>query len=198
MMQQFASEHGDAIAGLVLSASDGKPPLIAPAGLLLARFIRLLRGRITAVRCCTACCLAPSTNRFRRRATEFDWLSRDQAEVDKYVADPLCGFRSQVQIYIDIVGALPDVSSAARQARIPRQLPIYIFRGSRDPVGGNIQQLLAAYRAAGLERVTFKEYADARHETLNETNRDEVTRDLIEWLERVVAGASEKKMRSAK
>jgi alpha-beta hydrolase superfamily lysophospholipase len=73
------------------------------------------------------------------------------------------------------------------QAGIPKSLPIYIFNGSRDPVSGNVKQLLEAYRAAGLKNVTHKVYPDARHETLNEINRDEVTRDLIAWLDAAVA-----------
>ena len=125
--------------------------------------------------------------------TPFDWLSRDAAEVDKYLADPLCGFPPQVQAYLDVVRGLAEISRPARQTRIPQQLPIYIFYGSRDPVAVNIKQLLAAYRqaGAGLTQVTYKEYLDARHETLNEINRDEVTcRDLIAWLDGVVECAS--------
>ena len=73
-----------------------------------------------------------------------------------------------------------------RQARIPKKLPIYIFRGTRDPVGNNMGQLLQAYRAAGLEDVTYHFYQDGRHEGLNEVNRDEVTRNLIAWLDGVI------------
>ncbi len=131
----------------------------------------------------------PSTNRSVRARTPFDWLSRDPIEVDTYIADPLCGFDSQVQLFIDILRALPALSRSFCQACIPKTLPIYIFRGSRDPVGENIDQLLTAYRAAGLQNVTYKLYPDGRHETLNEINRDEVTRDLIAWLDGVIANA---------
>ena len=68
-----------------------------------------------------------------------------------------------------------------------KKLPVYIFSGSRDPVGRNIHQLLEAYRTAGLEAVAQKFYPEGRHESLNEINRDEVTRDLITWLDAVVA-----------
>jgi alpha-beta hydrolase superfamily lysophospholipase len=125
---------------------------------------------------------------FEPARTPFDWLSRDPAEVDRYIADPLCGgFESTVQLYIDILGALPDVAGPSRQARIPKTLPVYIFSGSRDPVGSNIRQLLEAYRAAGLEDVRHEFYPQGRHESLNEINRDEVTRDLIAWLDPVIA-----------
>jgi len=81
----------------------------------------------------------------------------------------------------------PDVAQASRQARIPKKLPIYIFGGTRDPVGSNVEQFLEAYRAAGLENLQHHFYPNGRHESLNEVNRYEVTRDLIRWLNSVVA-----------
>jgi alpha-beta hydrolase superfamily lysophospholipase len=190
MMQQFISEHGDAVAGVVLSATNGRPPAIALLAKLLARFERLRVGRRGKSKLLHGLFFGALNKSFEPARTAFDWLSRDEAEVDRYVADPWCGFPSQVQTYIDVLDGWAAIGQPARQARIPKTLPIYIFRGSRDPVGSNIRQLLAAYRAAGLEQVTYKEYPDARHETLNETNRDEVTRDLIAWLDAVTANAS--------
>ena len=70
---------------------------------------------------------------------------------------------------------------AGDRCEIPKRLPIYIFSGARDPVGAKLQGLIDVYKAAGL-RMTAKIYPDARHETLNETNREEVTADLIAWL----------------
>jgi alpha-beta hydrolase superfamily lysophospholipase len=118
---------------------------------------------------------------FRPARTDFDWLSRDPAEVDKYNADPLCGFPFSVQLAIDLLDAVGPIATAAMIARIPKALPIYIFSGARDPVGAKLQSLIDAYRRAGLD-VTAKIYPDARHEMFNETNRDEVTADLITWL----------------
>ena len=79
-------------------------------------------------------------------------------------------------------------ASPARRAspRSARTCPIYVFSGERDPVGANIQGLIADLKAAGFTRLTTRIYPGARHETLNETNRDEVTRDLIAWLDGVV------------
>jgi alpha-beta hydrolase superfamily lysophospholipase len=122
---------------------------------------------------------------FAPARTDFDWLSRDPAEVDKYIADPLCGFPFSVQLAIDLLDALGPIAARETCARIPKALPIYLFSGARDPVGAKLDGLIAAYRAAGLSGLTVRRYPDARHETLNETNRDEVTADLIGWLETV-------------
>jgi alpha-beta hydrolase superfamily lysophospholipase len=186
LVQQFISEHGDSIVAAVLSGSNGKPPATAGLGRLLALWERLWRGRHGKSHLLQSLFFGAFNKPFEPARTAFDWLSRDTAEVDKYVADPLCGFDSQVQLFIDILEGVAEIAQPARQARIPKTLPIYIFRGSQDPVGANIKQLLAAYRAAGLAAVTYKEYPDARHETLNEINRDEVTKDLIAWLKGVV------------
>jgi alpha-beta hydrolase superfamily lysophospholipase len=186
LVQHFISEHGDSVVAAVLSGTNGKPPAVARLGRLVILLERLRRGRHGKSRLLQSIFFGPFNKPFEPARTPFDWLSRDTAEVDKYVGDPLCGFDSQVQLFIDILEGLLEISKPARLARIPKTLPIYIFRGSRDPVGGNIGQLLTAFRTAGLRAVTYKEYPDARHETLNEINRDEVTQDLIAWLNAVI------------
>jgi alpha-beta hydrolase superfamily lysophospholipase len=121
-----------------------------------------------------------------RASRKADGLSRDSAEVDKYIADPLCRFQPALQLWIDLVGAFSEIAKPARQKRIPKPLPIYVIAGTRDPVSANskgLEQLLSAYHAAGLQRVTCRFYPEARHELFNETNRDEVTRELLAWLD---------------
>jgi alpha-beta hydrolase superfamily lysophospholipase len=186
MAQHFISAHGELLAGAVLSGSGGKPSPLAVAGRLVARIERLRLGRHGRSALLHAFSFGAFNKAFAPARTAFDWLSRDTAEVDKYIADPLCGFRASVQLWIDMLDALGDITSTERQARIPKRLPIYVIAGGRDPVGGNtmsVAQLLADYRRADLERVAHRFYADARHELFNETNRDEVTRDLIAWLD---------------
>jgi len=189
MAQNFIEEHGLALAGCVLSASDGKPPAIAGLGRLIARVERLRLGRRGVSSLINAMAFGAFNKPFEPARTPFDWLSRDQAEVDKYVADPLCGFPSTVQLWIDLLDALPKFTAPAAQARIPKHLPIFVIAGTRDPVSRGtqgLQQLLAAYKEAGLDRVEHRFYADARHEIFNETNRDEVTADVLAWLDRVI------------
>jgi alpha-beta hydrolase superfamily lysophospholipase len=187
MVQQFIAAHGGTLAGAVLSGSNGKPAPILPLGILLARIERLrvgARGRSSLIH---ALMFGGFNKRFKPARTAFDWLSRDAAEVDKYVADPLCGFQSSVQLYLDVLGALRKLAEPSLQACIPKKLPIYICNGSCDPVSQNIKQLVAAYCAANLENVTHRVYLEGRHESLNEINREEVLRDLIAWLDLIVS-----------
>jgi alpha-beta hydrolase superfamily lysophospholipase len=183
LAQQLISDRGEGFAGVALSGSNGKPSVLAAIALRLARLERLRLGSRGRSALMHAMFFASFNRPFRPARTSFDWLSRDPVEVDKYIADPLCGFGSTTQLYIDLLVALGEIATPARQTRIPKRLPIYIFNGSRDPVATNIDQLVAAYQAAGLKDVTYRAYADGRHESLNEINRDEVTRDLMAWLD---------------
>jgi alpha-beta hydrolase superfamily lysophospholipase len=122
--------------------------------------------------------------------TGYEWLSRDEAEVDVYVADPDCGFSLDMPAMAQMVAATGATADPARLAAIRSDLPIYLFSGSADPIAGQgalIELVGDRYREAGVRDVTVTLYTDARHETLNETNRDEVTADLIAWLDRAVA-----------
>jgi alpha-beta hydrolase superfamily lysophospholipase len=119
----------------------------------------------------------------------FEWLSRDAAEVQKYQRDPQAGFPFSNELVRDIFQGFTVLRDPAREARIPKTLPVLVIQGSLDPVGGNLkgtQALLDRYQALGLTRVSHKFYDGARHEVLNETNRDEVTRDVLNWLKAVV------------
>lgn len=186
MGQSFIADHGDSLAGAILSGSNGRPPAIAALGRLIARFERLrlgARGRSALLK---ALMFGEFNKPFRPARTDFDWLSRDPATVDAYVADPLCGFDFTTQLAIDLLDGLPPLLAPATLARIPKALPIHIVSGARDPVGANLQGLVDAYRAAGLAP-TVTLYPEGRHEMLNETNREEVKAALIGWIDGVLA-----------
>jgi alpha-beta hydrolase superfamily lysophospholipase len=191
MVQQFLFDHGSELAGAVLSGSAGKPNLLASAGRLVARAERLRLGERGKSKLLGDLSFVAFNKQFAPTRTGFDWLSRDAAEVDKYVADPLCGFDVTTTLWVDVLDALGANASPESQARIPKTLPIYVFSGSEDPVSEKtktLEQLLGAYRLAGIRDVSHRFYPGARHETLNETNRDEVTKDLVTWLDAHVKG----------
>lgn len=182
MGQTFIAEHGGELAGAVLSGTSGPAPPILAIARRIAGFERWRLGPRGKSPIVQALLFGELNKPFKPARTPFDWLSRDPEEVDKYIADPYCGFEITNQLAIDLVGALGGLASPEAAAKIPKGLPIYIFSGARDPVGAKLQGLIDVYRTAGLTRVTAKIYPDARHETLNETNRAEVTADLVAWL----------------
>jgi alpha-beta hydrolase superfamily lysophospholipase len=184
-VQEFLITRGSSLQGAVLSGSSGKPNALASAGRLVARAERVRLGERGRSELLNALSFESFNKVFAPNRTAFDWLSRDEAEVDKYIADDRCGFMVTTSLWVDVLDGVAEMSRPERQAWVPRDVPIYIFAGSRDPVGADTKslvQLLGAYRAAGLRNVKHRFYPGGRHEMINETNRDEVTRDLLAWL----------------
>jgi alpha-beta hydrolase superfamily lysophospholipase len=127
---------------------------------------------------------------FPNPRTPFDWLSRDEREVDKYLADPMCGFSVNEAGMGSMFGALARTFDPANLKLIRSDLPIYLFAGDKDPVNGNLEwlaPLAERYRNAGVRDVTTDFYKGGRHEMLNETNRGEVVGNLARWIDRVIA-----------
>ncbi len=117
--------------------------------------------------------------------TGYEWLSRDEAEVDQYVADPLCGFDLPEEAVPSLFAPAASLADPALLQRIRSDLPLLVTSGTADPLagGGQLVELLGQrYRDAGLTDVTVRTYPGARHEIFNETNRDEVTTDVVDWL----------------
>jgi len=123
-------------------------------------------------------------------ATGFEWLSRDDAEVQKYVEDPWCGEPLSNGYVADMLSGTSSMWQPESEQAIRRDLPIYVMSGTEDPVGGenasSVRELCARYEELGAGPITLKLYEGARHELLNETNRDQVTTDVIDWLNSVV------------
>ena len=184
--QELMIQASSTIAGAILSGSSGKPNLLASAGRVVARVERSRLGARGRSKILNSLSFDAFNKQFAPNRTDFDWLSRDRAEVDKYVADPLCGFGVTTQLWIEVLDGTAEIARPERQAKIRKDLPVLIFAGSEDPVSErtkSLSQLLAAYQRAGLRDVKHEFYAGGRHETLNEENRDEVTRDVIAWLD---------------
>ena len=164
--QIYVAQHSDLIDGYVLSGSAALDKLEAPKGGLSAIGAGMKKPR-----------------------TPFDWLSRDEAEVDKYIADPLCGFTVSEVGRASMFAAAAPALDPARLATIRKSLPVYIFAGDKDPINADLTRLtplVDRYRALGLN-VTTDFYAGGRHEMLNETNRAEVVAKLQAWIERIIA-----------
>jgi alpha-beta hydrolase superfamily lysophospholipase len=122
---------------------------------------------------------------FEPSRTELDWLSRDTAEVDAYVSDPLCGGPYSCGLWLDLMGGLKAIASDHALRQIRDDLPILFTGGADDPVGGQkgITDLVMHYARSGHSSLSTKIYPDGRHEMFNETNRDEFTADVLTWIE---------------
>ena len=126
---------------------------------------------------------------FEPAKTDFDWLSRDEAEVKKYVDDELCGFVCTPSLFYDVSKAILYTLKKENIHKIDKDTDIFIVSGAKDPVGSDgfdAKYLHEAYTNAGL-KAKFKVYEDARHELLNEINKHEVISDISQYLEAVFA-----------
>ena len=130
---------------------------------------------------------------FAPARTDFDWLSRDEAIVDAYIADPLCGFGIDVASAKAMFVGARRLADPAEVSKVRSDLPILVAVGSKDPVNADlalVNVFVERLRAAGTEDLTFRVYEGARHEVFNETNRGEVVADLLNWIGRVVTPAA--------
>lgn len=191
LARAYAIQHGESLAGLVLSGTAGDPGLLGRVGTAIAKTESRLRGRRARSPLMTRLTFGQYNAAFKPARTEFDWLSRDESEVNAYVADPACGQVFTAGFYADLLPALARINNDAEVASIPAALPIMVISGDKDPVGANgkgVRAVADQLRHAGVRDLTLQLYPGARHELFNETNRDEVTADVIAWLdERVVS-----------
>ncbi len=118
----------------------------------------------------------------------FAWLTSEIAEVDKYIADPLCGFALAPETLASFAPIAARAGDLNKVKKLPPNLPIFLFVGDKDPINRDLEfftPLVERYKAAGLRSVTARVYKDGRHEMLNETNRAEVVRELQAWCDGV-------------
>lgn len=187
--QAYLLHHSASLHGAILSGSNFQPVALYGAARVIARVERLrqgLRGRSALIEFLS---FGSFNKAFKPTRTAFDWLSRDPTEVDTYINDPLCGFRCTNQLWIDLLGGLQQISKASNLSQIDPGLPILVMGGECDPVseGKRLKSLAHALREAGCQNLQLNIYPQARHEVFNETNRDEVTADVLKWLDQALA-----------
>lgn len=170
-LQQYLLDHSELIAGAVLSATSA---------------VDVLAGVVDPTQPAD---LTLFNDPFEPARTPYDWLSRDEAEVDLYVADERCGIGVDAQATADMMRSAPRLADPDALRSIRADLPVLLIAGTEDPLSANlalVELVASRYRDAGLADVDVKGYPEARHELFNEINRDEVTRDVLAWLDRVV------------
>ena len=187
--QAYLLHHSASLHGAILSGSNFQPVALYGAARVIARVERLrqgLRGRSALIEFLS---FGSFNKAFKPTRTAFDWLSRDPTEVDTYINDPLCGFRCTNQLWVDLLGGLQQISKASNLSQIDPGLPILVMGGECDPVseGKRLKSLAHALREAGCQNLQLNIYPQARHEVFNETNRDEVTADVLKWLDQALA-----------
>lgn len=185
----YLMEHSAGLKGAILSGTGSFSSGTVSGGLAVSELICLTGGAKKESPFINKIGFSSSNKPFAPNRTEFDWLSRDEKEVDKYVADPWCGFLFTASGYRDMFRGLKRMSEKVGLQRMQKDLPVLFISGEQDPVGGmgsGVKKAAEDFRSVGMQNVTVRLYPGARHELFNEVNRDEVYADLISWIQQVL------------
>lgn len=186
LAQGYIARWGGQLKGVILSGAAGPANLLTFIGQLISCLEMLRTCPEGKSRLLYSLSFGSFNKQFQPSRTDFDWLSRDNAEIDKYIADPFCGAIFPASFFHDLFKFWRQIHRPDELHKIPQDLPIYIFSGKKDPVGANtkgVRQLMARYKQAGIKDLSFNFYEDGRHEMLNEINREIVIADVIKWLD---------------
>lgn len=190
-MGSFAARHylglyGANLKGAVICGTGNNPQWLTKTAQLLAKWEMRRKGTHHRSQMLTTLSFGSYNKKFQPNKTEFDWLSSDPIEVYKYIEDPLCGLVFTSSFYNDFLSGIHELTQMSHIEKTPKTMPLLFISGKDDPLsqeGKAIEQVANYYRTAGLTDLTVKVYPGARHELLNETNKQEIYNDVLKWLE---------------
>ena len=185
LTRTYIIRYHDGPDGVILSGTGQQSSMLVTTGLTMANAVIKRHGANYKSQLLNNMAFSGYNKHYKPIRTQFDWLTRDGNIVDEYINDPLCGYDSSAGLFRDMLTGVRYISSAKNLDRMNTDLPVYFISGDDDPVGEYGKGVLRAYNGflkAGLTDVTLKLYHGARHEILNESNKDEVYSDVLSWL----------------
>lgn len=185
--RDYISRWGEDLSGVILSATTNKSFLIINLLSALVSMEIFFRGVRHRSRLLDSLTFSSYNKPFEPGArTPYEWLTRDDVLVDRYMADPLCGFVCTASHYRDLAYGFKRICSARIYNEVPKELPLFLYSGDFDPMGGRdgnqVKEVYEGYRSAGVEDVILEFNSGGRHDSLNETNRQEVYERFLRWL----------------
>lgn len=187
--RNYLFRYGTGISAAIIMGTGMQPKAVVETAAAVTALQKLFCGPGHVSRLIDRLAFGGYNKKITDARTEWDWLSRDRERVKRYMEDPLCGFTFTVNGFTALFELISRLYRPENLEQIPKKLPIFMVSGDADPVGDCGRGVRMAYdslKGAGLENVRLKLYEGGRHELLNETNRDEVMRDIHDWLEEAV------------
>lgn len=178
-------KHPEVYDAAIISGTGHQSKALIYAGGLLANLTVKLNGAHADGQQLNDVAFGTYLKHITNPRTPYDWLTRDEATVDKYIADPMCGFICRASLYRDMMGGIKFVTTQSNIDKMDKTKPIYFMSGAEDPVGDYGVGVNRAYKAfckAGLHDIKIRLYPGGRHEMLNEINHDEVYKDILDWI----------------
>ena len=182
--RQYLCEYGQELSGAIIMGTGHQPKALVQFARSTCRALAAVHGWQYRSKLGANLSFMGYNTGLEGRTTH-DWLNRDQAEVDKYLAEERCTFTFTLNAYYSMFSGILRLHDPAVLARMPKDLPLLFLAGTADPVGDRGKGVLRAIqslKAAGVQNIRCKLYPGARHELLVETNRQEVFADIAAWL----------------
>ena len=187
--QGYIQQNSENIDGCILSGSANMSGIEPKIGRFVANIQHKLYGKDKAAEFIKNMTFGGYEKPFKKEKRQNAWLNRDASECEKYNSDKYCNYTMSVGFYKNFFDGLCRIYEQDRLAGIDKKLPIFIVAGDKDPVGKMgklVNKLYDMYTQLGIEDVKIKLYEDARHEIVNELNKDEVYADIAGWLDNLV------------
>lgn len=185
LARDYSLTHGKEIRGLIISGTKTSPGFIENIGTLIAKMQIRKNGPKVKSPLLLSLTFGKYNKYFKPNRTPSDWISRDMQKVDELIADPYCNGQLSATFFLDLANGLTKINKMENMKKTPRHLPIYLLAGTKDPVcnfSKDILKVYGDYKKAGIKDISFKFYQGARHEIINELNRQEVYKDIIDWI----------------
>ena len=185
LSREYVTRYGNDLRALVLSGTASYMKGLGTVGMAGASVVKFIKGKRYSSETLKSLFFTEFNKKFKPNRTKVDWISRDEKQVDLFESDPLRIENFSTSVFIDILKGSKKINQKPTFEATPKNLPIYIFSGDKDPVGEmgkGIEKVAKQYKRAGINDLTIKIYEGGRHEMLNELNKEEVEQDFINWL----------------
>lgn len=190
LVRTILAKHPDSgIAGCIICGTGWMPDIVLGAGKLVSGVVCKLGGEDKPSRLLQTMMFGSYNQRIEHHRTDFDWLTRDSRIVDAYISDPDCGFIASAGLVRDMMSGMRYNQKPAALARMDKSLPVFFIAGGEDPVGSygdGVKIAVQKFKDSGMQNVSCKIYPLCRHEILNELNKEEVFRDIHNWLRNII------------
>ena len=185
MARTLLIRYPDAFNAAIISGTGNQGSALVNGGLFMGNLVTGLKGAHHYSKFLNNLAFGSYNKIYENPKTEYDWLSRDEANVQKYIDDPLCGFIPTCSLFRDMMTGVKFITNKKNLTAMNKDMPVYFMSGDMDPVGEcgkGVQKAYNNFLEAGMKDVSIKLYPGGRHEMLNEINKDEVYSDILTWL----------------
>ena len=184
LSRRYITEYGYELNGVLLLGTGNQPDIVVKSGILLAKLVRLIKGERYRSPFLNHLMFGSYNARVVNPVTDKDWVCGNAEVIKEYVADEKCSYLFTVNGYLGLLDTIAYVKKVSNIRKVPRDLPVILAAGTKDPVGGygrDVKKLFVTYSRHFYD-VELRLYEDCRHELHNELIQEDVFEDLYQWI----------------